>query len=100
MIGYVSLPSNFVSLVSADAGSIFSSLSPVAMLIAGVFLGLFAINYVISMFQRARVERHLQAHLASLSPEARERVKKRAMAIHETEAVEEYEDELDYRIGE
>jgi hypothetical protein len=47
MIGYVTLPSNFVSLVSANAGTIFSDLAPVAMLIAGVMLGLFVINWVI-----------------------------------------------------
>ena len=47
MIGLITLPSNFISLVSANTGTTFSDLAPVAMLIGGVFLGLFLIDFLI-----------------------------------------------------
>jgi hypothetical protein len=47
MLGYVTLPTNFVSLVSAQAGTIFTDLAPVAMFIGGVLLGLFIVNFII-----------------------------------------------------
>jgi hypothetical protein len=47
MLGFISLPTNFVTLVSANAGTIFSDLAPAATLIIGVLLGLFVISWVI-----------------------------------------------------
>ena len=99
MIGFVTLPTNFISLVSANAGTAFSDLAPVAMLIAGVLLGLFAINYVLSMFAQAREEAHFKRHMASLSEEERDEVETRARRIHTSEAVSEYEDLLDEETG-
>lgn len=89
-----------MSLVSANAGTIFSDLAPVAMLIAGIFLGLFAINYVLSMFAQARAEAHFKKHMGSLSEAEQDEVETRARRIHTAEAVSEYEDFLDEETGE
>jgi hypothetical protein len=64
MVGYVTLPSNFVALVSANAGDIFSTMAPVAMLIAGVMLGLFAISWVIGILRKpSQQERQTRVEL-------------------------------------
>ena len=51
MLGFVTLPSNFTALVSTQAGTIFADLAPVAMLIAGVLLGLFIIGWIVDVIR-------------------------------------------------
>jgi hypothetical protein len=52
MLGFVTLPTNFTDLVAGNAGTIFSDLAPVAVMIAGVLLGLFVISWVISTLRK------------------------------------------------
>ena len=56
MLGFITLPTNFVSLVSANASTIFGDLAPAAVLIIGVLLGLFIINWLIEVFRSRNLQ--------------------------------------------
>ena len=56
MYGFVTLPTNFTTLVSANASTIFSDLAPAGVLIAGIFLGLFLISKVIDWLRGDNVQ--------------------------------------------
>jgi hypothetical protein len=47
MISIISLPTDFVTGITANAGTIFTDLSPVTMLIVGVLLGVLVISFII-----------------------------------------------------
>jgi hypothetical protein len=48
MISIISLPTDFVSNITANAGTLFTDLAPVTTLIVGVLLGTLVIAFIVN----------------------------------------------------
>jgi hypothetical protein len=47
MISIITLPTDFISGITANAGTLFTDLAPVTTLIVGVLLGVLVISFII-----------------------------------------------------
>ena len=52
MLTFISVPTDFVTSISANSGAIFTDMLPVAYVVVGVALGLLLLNWAIGHFKR------------------------------------------------
>jgi len=52
MLGFVTIPTDFVASVAGQATTIVGDLAPVATLAIGIFLGLIVLDWLISVLRR------------------------------------------------
>jgi len=51
MLTFITVPTDLVATISTNAGGIFTDLLPIAVVVIGVSLGVFVLNWAISKFK-------------------------------------------------
>lgn len=71
MLTFISVPTDLTANIGTQVTDLVGGLAPFIVLVIGIFLGLFLLEWIVGVIQDSRRHAEITHHLAKLSPEAR-----------------------------